>query len=320
MRAAAILLRLLSLCGLPTSACAVKQIGTAVEMLRALLSDPPRVSVSPSEPLHIVGAGLPRTGTSSLRSALNYLGYRTYHMVSILEDGGTDAQKWADVGTGRSPPEDIFRFLGESGYNATLDYPSSDFFEDAMRLYPNAKVILSVRDNPRLWAKSWSIIMRTTSQLWESPASLLYPNPIHLLAPTKVVPMRELRCSFGVRSMGLEPCELKFAPETKPEGWLEDYYERHYAYVTSRVPPERLLVFNVKQGWEPLCKFLGKPVPDIPFPRVNDSSMMKRIGGAWLMIVYGWIPLLLTILRVIWRIVRRCIFPKRKAKEKEKAL
>jgi len=284
----------------------------------ALLGDQPRPSPAPApEPLQIIGAGLPRTGTMSLRTALDQLGYRTYHMLSVLEDGGAHAMKWADVGTGRIPPEDVFQFLADAGYNATLDYPSSEYFEDSMRLYPNAKVILTVRDNPRLWADSWTVIMEATSIIWDRPVSLTYPNPIGFIAPIKVIPMREMRCSFGVRSLGLEECEMNHAHESKPDGWLEDVYKRHYEYVTSKVPPERILIFNVKQGWEPLCKFLGVPVPDTPFPRVNDSSVLQNVRRAWLVIVYGWIPLLLTTVWILWRLLRRCVFPKVKnGKEK----
>ena len=123
-----------------------------------------------------------------------------------------------------------------------------------------------------------------------------------------------------IRSFGLQPCEMLNAYRSKPEGWLEDIYERHVASVRGKVPPERLLEFNVKDGWEPLCEFLGLPVPDIPFPNIADSSLFIQFRRAWLFIVYAWVPCSVLLCWIVWRLLQRImtmLFPasmKRQAK------
>lgn len=259
----------------PTPSHAV--INTVFGILYTLLSDLGPNPVESPEELRIIGAGLPRTGTSSLNAALRVLGYNAYHQTEIMKDRGLHASRWADVGAGRASPEDMFQFLSHYGYNATLDYPVSEFYDVALEMYPDAKVIMTVRDDPKRWEKSWNILTSSTGLMWDHSPTLTYPNPIRIFVPQKWHPMRELRCSYGVRSFGLQPCEMLNAYRSKPDGWLEDIYERHVASVRGKVPPERLLEFNVKDGWEPLCKFLGLPVPDIPFPNIADSSLFIQL-------------------------------------------
>jgi len=287
----------------PTPAHAV--INTAVGILYTLLTDLGPNPVESRESLRIIGAGLPRTGTSSLNAALRVLGYNPYHQLEIMKDQGLHASKWADVGAGRTSPVEMLQFLSQYGYNATLDYPASEYYEVALELYPNAKVIMTVRDDPKSWEKSWNTLIRSTALIWEHSPTLTYPNPIRLLAPQKWQQMRELRCSYGVRSFGLEPCEMLNAYRSKPDGWLGKLYEKHTVNVREKVPPERLLEFNVKEGWEPLCSFLGLPVPDIPFPNINDSSLFIQFRKAWLLIVYAWIPISVFVCWILWLVMER---------------
>ena len=317
-----VLLPLLILLSQPMPSCAV--INTVVGILYTLLSDLGPNPVESPEQLRIIGAGLPRTGTSSLNAALRVLGYNSYHQLEIMKDKGIHASRWADVGAGRALPEDMFQFLSHYGYNATLDYPVAEYYDVALALYPEAKVIMTVRDDPKRWGKSWNTLMSSTALVWELSPTLTYPNPIRLLVPQKWRQMRELRCSYGVRSFGLQPCEMLNAYRSKPDGWLEGIYEKHVASVRGKVPPERLLEFNVKDGWEPLCEFLGLPVPDIPFPNINDSSLFIQFRRAWLLIVYAWIPLSVIMCWIVWRLLQRImkiLFPgsmKKQAKINDK--
>jgi len=300
------MLPLLVIMSEPTPAsCAL--INTVVGILYLLLSDLGPEPVESPGPLHIIGAGLPRTGTSSLNAALRVLGYNSYHQAEIMKDRGLHASKWVDVGAGRTSPEEMFHFLSQYGYNATLDYPVVEYYDVALRLYPDAKVIMTVRDDPQRWEKSWNTLISSTAFLWEHSPTLTYPNPIRLLVPQKWQQMRELRCSYGVRSFGLQPCEMLNAYRSKPDGWLAELYKKHTTSVREKVPPERLLEFNVKDGWEPLCDFLGVPIPDIPFPNVNDSSVFVQLRKAWLLIVYTWIPLSAAVCWIAWCLLQRII-------------
>jgi len=92
--------------------------------------------------------------------------------------------------------------------------------------------------------------------------------------------------------MGLAPGELCYGLWDKPAGWLEGLYAVHNDHVLANVPKEQLLEFQVTQGWEPLCKFLGKPIPDEPFPHVNDSKSMERTRQVVNAITYSWLPVL----------------------------
>lgn len=93
-------------------------------------------------------------------------------------------------------------------------------------------------------------------------------------------------------SFGLKPGELIRGYKSKPEGWLEKQYMAHNDAVKKHVPKNRLLVFNVKDGWEPLCEFLSKEVPHVPFPNVNESQELKRATKIMKIVSYGWIPFL----------------------------
>lgn len=132
--------------------------------------------------IQVIGAGLPRTGTGSLYRAFETLGYTTYHMVSVMEDS-SHAKLWADVADGRETPEGAFTAIAKVGFNATLDWPTSDMFQDQLRLFPDAKVVLSVRDDAAAWARSYATLTRLIRAL-DQPFSWKFPNPLPLVFPT----------------------------------------------------------------------------------------------------------------------------------------
>ena len=200
--------------------------------------------------LKIIGAGFGRTGTSSLTIALEQLGFgRCYHFRNMLADW--HVPRWRDILEGSPPDWDaLFR-----SYGSTADFPCAAFYRELAAHYPDAKVLLSTR-NPGDWYSSTRdtlLPLRRALPTWLPPFGLI----------AKVTDKLLWQGAFGGRFDDREYMLARFA--------------RHLAEVRAAIPAERLLVFDVREGWEPLCKFLGVPVPSTPFPRVNDSAHMRRI-------------------------------------------
>eukprot|EP00357_Protocruzia_adherens_P008248 CAMPEP_0115005252 /NCGR_PEP_ID=MMETSP0216-20121206/19744_1 /TAXON_ID=223996 /ORGANISM="Protocruzia adherens, Strain Boccale" /LENGTH=259 /DNA_ID=CAMNT_0002371509 /DNA_START=45 /DNA_END=824 /DNA_ORIENTATION=- len=216
----------------------------------------------------LIGAGLARTGTNSTKKALEMiLPGKCYHMLEARAGGKDHFDFWGRVSHDEVTDDELREFLQKGNYVAGLDYPFSPFYLRFMKMYPEAKVLLTVRD-PVKWYLS---VKNTIFQLYHCaktfPTSLVVPyKPSweklrHIGAGGKVA---EDYGIFGSVAAG-EAAAVKFYNE-----WVED--------VKKNVPEDRLLVFHVSDGWEPLCKFLNVPVPDAPFPNVNDTeSMRKRI-------------------------------------------
>src|SRR6185312_5388126 len=191
--------------------------------------------------LKVIGAGLGRTGTASLKVALEQLlGGRCYHMSECFGNPA-NPPLWLAAAHGRPDWETIFK-----GYVATVDYPAGGFWRQLAAYYPEAKVLLSVRD-PDKWFES----------------------------------TRETILSEGIREIAALTPDKAFFDETVfkdyvghfgDRGFITDYFRRHNEAVIAAIPKVRLLVYEVGQGWEPLCEFLGLPVPDAPFPHVNTRA------------------------------------------------
>jgi hypothetical protein len=224
--------------------------------------------------MKLIGAGLPRTGTLSQKVALEILGFAPcYHMVNVLGDL-EQAQYWRAAFEGNADWPQVF---GE--HQATVDWPGSYFYPELMDAYPDAKVLLSVRDS-----ESWAQSMRDT--IW----GVLYRDIlIHDLsnARTKVDPKWgsyiELMRVMWERS-GLMPGGIESTPEAMAEAM-----ERYQEEVQRNVPSDRLLVWSVRDGWGPLCEFLDVPVPEMPFPHLNDTEQfIDRIVDGSLLALQEW--------------------------------
>lgn len=191
--------------------------------------------------LQVIGAGFGRTGTLSLKTALELLGFAPcHHMVEVIANPG-QLPFWNRVAQGEQIDwDDVY-----GRYKATVDWPGCQFFAELANFYPDAKVVLSQRDAERWYDSMTRTILPNTA------ASMAPDHPMHHLARILV--------------------EGTFANDLSRENVLATY-ERHSAEVRRVIPPERLLVFDVAEGWEPLCRFLGVPVPAEPFPRVNDQE------------------------------------------------
>lgn len=241
------------------------------------------MQVSQGGSIEVIGAGLGRTGTKSLQTALDLLGYKTYHFVSP-----DHAEKWASLaqGTGATS-DDILEMIAKEGFTATCDQPTADLYAEQLRKYPNAKVILTIRE-PEQWVRSWKVLMDFI-QVQERPFSLLYPSFIQWIPFMRQ--WKSMRDLMGTH-MGLAPGELIRGWRNKPHDWLAQQYDKHNSKVLLTIPSNKLLIFDVKEGWEPLCHFLGKPIPSVPFPNVNETADINRATALMKIVTYTWIPIL----------------------------
>ncbi|KAA8492730.1 hypothetical protein FVE85_9002 [Porphyridium purpureum] len=239
-------------------------------------------TLSEANAIRVIGAGLGRTGTMSLKAALEMLGYRTYHFVRPEH-----AALWAAYADGKTSSDDVLGLIADSGYSATCDQPTADLYAEQLRKFPGAKVVLTVRDSPEQWAASWKTLARFID-VQERSFSLSYPTFIQWIPFMRH--WKTMRSLMGTH-LGLPPGELIRGWKAKPEGWLETQYEAHNAQVCATVPSEQLLVFNVKEGGAPLCPFLEKCFPEEPFPCINEASDIEFATNAMIMISYAWIPL-----------------------------
>ena len=193
--------------------------------------------------LQIVGAGFGRTGTTSLALALEQLGVGPcYHMDEVLRDLDHKVAPWVAAAEGRPDWDAIF-----AGYAATCDWPSANYWRQILAHYPDARVILTTR-SAASWYESFSA---TVARLMAEPGE----QPPQMAAWMAMLD-RLLADMFGGRHADRDHAIAVF-----------DAYE---AEVKARVPADRLLVFRATDGWEPLCRFLGRPIPATPYPRTND--------------------------------------------------
>lgn len=231
--------------------------------------------------LKVIGAGFGRTGTTSLKEALEALGFdKCYHMGEVFENDG-HAKFWYEASIGQPVNwDELF-----AGYQATLDWPACTFYKELMVQYPDAKVLLTVRDPERWYDSVFNTIHRMSQILpgwlgWFSSDVRLGMNMFHNL-------------------VWKETFHGKFTDKQ----YTIDIFNQHIAEVKRIVPPERLLVYEVKQGWEPLCDFLNLPIPpDKPFPHANDREQFQQIIKQYsrLRFVSAAVGLLLLLVAVWW--------------------
>ena len=205
--------------------------------------------------LHVIGAGFGRTGTASLKAALEILGYnKTHHMFEVM-DSKQQMALWHDVAMGKEPDWDAIY----AGFPAAVDFPTASYWRELSDYYPDAKVVLTTRSSDSWWKSARATIIA----IGKAP-----PAWARALIP----PIRQ-----NVEMTNGTVWHRMFDGRQFEEAHAKRMFEQHNAAVQAELPPERLLVFEVKQGWEPLCAFLGKPVPDQPFPHVNDSAEFSKL-------------------------------------------
>jgi hypothetical protein len=212
--------------------------------------------------LHVVGAGFGRTGTTSLKAALERLGLGPCHTMLELFSRPDQIPVWQRASRGE--PVDWAEVY--AGYGSSVDWPGARFWRDIAAAFPTAKIILTTRD-PKAWYRSAydSIYAASMRPLPESGADPAFEALWHM--------SREVVWD-GV-----------FDGRFDDEEHAIRVYEENNRRVIEEADPDRLLQFTVTDGWEPLCEFLGLSVPDEPFPHVNDKAAFatrieeKRTAG-----------------------------------------
>ncbi len=218
----------------------------------------------------VIGAGWGRTGTASLKRALEQIGFGPCHHMEEVIATPADVPTWISAARGNKIEWPTFL----RGWGSTCDFPSALYYRELAEAFPEAKVVLTVRD-----AEGWYESMRTTivQSFKRFPNRFIVPHLPRIGAPAQVMSPSPLKARIMDR----------FAD--KPAILAE--FQAHNEEVKRVIPPERLLVFDVKQGWGPLCAFLGVAVPEGPFPRVNDAKQFQ--GYTRRATIVSWVLLLL---------------------------
>ena len=200
--------------------------------------------------LRVVGAGVGRTGTHSLKLALEQLlAGPCYHMLEVFQHP-EHAPLWRGAANGDMPDWDSLF----AGYVATVDWPAGSFWPELVAAYPDAVVLLSVRDSADEW---WRSADRTIFEVTRRPA--VGPDPW--------------------REMWDDISRNRFTDQLDDRDAAVAAYERHNADVRAAVPRDRLVEWRPSDGWGPLCGALGVPVPDDPFPVTNTTADFRAMLG-----------------------------------------
>jgi hypothetical protein len=203
--------------------------------------------------LEVIGSGLGRTGTKSLQSALDRLGFGPCHHMSEVFAHPDSMQNWIDAGIGRADWDSIF-----ANYRSAVDYPTAAYWRELTAFYPDAKLIHTVRD-PQAWFES-------------TQATIFAPD-----GPSE----RAMRSGEGLAGPFFQSFLGGLVEQMHDRDFLIDYFRRHTEEVEAAIPPERLLIYEAKQGWAPLCAFLGVPVPEEPYPSENTrSEFVERVRSS----------------------------------------
>ena len=214
--------------------------------------------------IKIIGAGFPRTGTTTLKRSLETLGHkRVYHMKELLVNPER-LHYWKTLSeTGTTDWDGLY-----DGYDATVDFPGYPWYKEHMKQYPEAKVILTVRDFES-WYKSvhstvWQAGPQTPGEKFKMMGKLLASSRAR-----KVVSC----IKFFKKIFFAGEMDGKF----EDKNYAKKAWENHIAEVKNHVPQEKLLIYDVRDGWAPLCAFLGVPEPAEPLPHLNKKENFKEM-------------------------------------------
>lgn len=214
--------------------------------------------------LKIIGTGLGRTGTYSLKLALEHIGFgKCYHMTELFQNPeGVKYFLKAEKGE-KVKWDDLF-----TGYNSAVDYPSARYYQQLTDHYPEAKVIHTYRD-PEEWYES---AMKTIFMARNLTVSRLIKFGL------KYPVSRTVQKRFHVFRYNRRLMTLEFGNNLSDRKKVLKAFEQHTENVIKRIASNRLLVFSASEGWEPLCRFLNVPVPAENFPLSNTrEEFLKRV-------------------------------------------
>lgn len=196
--------------------------------------------------LKIIGAGMGRTGTASLKVALETLDIgHCYHMSEVLKNPSCTTD-WINVAEGNADWDKIF-----NGYSATVDNPACNYWKELADYYPNAKVILTVRDADK-WFDSTNETIHSVGF-----AKFIKNSPFGEMVQKNIWDLMENRM--------------------QDRKHMVDFFTNRTTEIIDYIAPDRLLVYQVSEGWQPLCTFLNIPIPDTAFPRINSRDETKEI-------------------------------------------
>jgi hypothetical protein len=210
--------------------------------------------------MKLIGAGLPRTATTTQMIALEMLGLPCYHMRDMMGDVEKSVPQWRKALEGNGPWDELFE-----GKESIVDFPGSYYWRELIDVYPDAKVLLSVRS-----AESWVDSMHNTiAQIWFGDTLMHHLAQAQYQIDPVYASWLDLLHDMWTKAdmmVGHKGDREKMAAEM--EQWNQA--------VIDTVPAERLLVWNPKDGWEPLCELLDLPVPEQPLPHVNDTEAFQK--------------------------------------------
>ena len=196
--------------------------------------------------LQVIGTGWGRTGTDSMREALTILGFGPCHHMFEINANPALRDAWRALAKGAAPDWELLF----AGFNSCVDWPSCHYWRELIAAYPKAKVILTARP-----AEAW----------WDSFAKTILLGIQQASDPE----------SLGLTLIAAQA--LKGRPADRD--FVLGLYHQHVQEVLETVPAHRLLVHNIGDGWEPLCRHLGVPVPDVPYPHRNTASDLQAKMG-----------------------------------------
>ncbi|MCL4860757.1 MAG: hypothetical protein KJZ93_15180 [Caldilineaceae bacterium] len=227
--------------------------------------------------IQLIGAGFGRTGTTSIKAALEELGFGPcYHMIEVLTHPA-HVPVWSGALGGRTV--DWRTFLAH--YGAIVDWPGCTFYQELMAVYPEAKVLLTVRE-PEVW--------------YESTRNTIYRLPRSPVMRTLRFFVPHLRHFFRMNDQFI--WQGAFSGNFEDRQQAIATFQAHIEAVKQAVPAERLLVYDVRDGWEPLCAFLNVPAPQgKPFPRLNDTATVRRM--LWLSLI-ALAGILAALVGLVW--------------------
>ena len=201
--------------------------------------------------IEVIGAGFGRTGTLSLKFAIEALGLdKCYHMMEVMRNESHAAQ-WRKAARGEAVDWDALY----TGYRATVDWPSASFWRELRAVYPEAKVILTLRDSQQWYTSVMNTIWKFSSQATGDSRTQL-----------DEAAMERSMMGDEIIWQGV------FGGRMEDRDHVIECYERHNQEVIDTVPADKLLVYRPGDGWEPLCGFLQKTVPNTDYPKVNSTE------------------------------------------------
>ena len=202
--------------------------------------------------LEVVGAGFGRNGTNSLRKALELLGFGPCHHMAEVIESPKQLSLWRSLEQG----DDTALMRALEGFRSQVDWPGAVYWETLARVNPSSKVILSVRD-PDEW--------------FDSIQATIVPFIESMSAQSEDLHLREL-ATWSERVIARDIFDNKM----DDRAYAIKVYRAHTSQVIDTIPNERLLVFQVSDGWEPLCEFLDRDVPNENFPNTNSTAKFRN--------------------------------------------